>query len=255
MSEQNKYLFESDIIVNEYSTQDHLQNPEKTILNTLKGVLKNFRMLDIGVGGGRTTFHFGMLANEYIGIDYSKPMIDSCQKRFIGKENISFRVADVRKLDDFADQYFDFILFSFNGLDNIRHEDRLQSLRGIRRIIKNNGIFAFSTHNLNSVYKLYSFRPSRNPILTIKRFWSCVRFLLMNKFPWKMRKLNWSIINEEAYGFTVPQYYIRPSAQIEQLQDSGFGNMHLYSLDGTEISLEKINDAKDPWVYYLCSAL
>jgi ubiquinone/menaquinone biosynthesis C-methylase UbiE len=40
------------------------------------------KMLDIGVGRGRTTMHFAQAAEEYWAIDYSEEMIAACRERF-----------------------------------------------------------------------------------------------------------------------------------------------------------------------------
>ncbi|GBD51465.1 hypothetical protein BGM30_05580 [Microcystis aeruginosa NIES-298] len=39
-------------------------------------------------------------------------------------------MADARNLEQFADNYFDFILFSFNDIDYISHADRFLVLGG-----------------------------------------------------------------------------------------------------------------------------
>ena len=68
--ERNGNIWENDSIVKEYSIQTTLHKPEQTILNILKPILPNMKMLDIGVGAGRTTIQFAPLVKEYIGIDY-----------------------------------------------------------------------------------------------------------------------------------------------------------------------------------------
>jgi ubiquinone/menaquinone biosynthesis C-methylase UbiE len=40
------------------------------------------KMLDIGVGDGRTTMHFAQAAEEYWAIDYSQVMIAAYRKSF-----------------------------------------------------------------------------------------------------------------------------------------------------------------------------
>src|SRR2546430_7085903 len=92
--------------------------------------LAYMRMLDIGVGRGRTTAHFGSLVKEYTGIDYSPRMIEACRQQFrYAKVPFRFEVGDARDLHVFGDGVFDFILFSFNGLDAMtdRKSTRLNS--------------------------------------------------------------------------------------------------------------------------------
>lgn len=46
-------------------------------------------------------------------------------------ENISFKVCDVRSIDMFEDNPYDFRLFSFNDLDYIDHKGRMKALKEI----------------------------------------------------------------------------------------------------------------------------
>ena len=249
----NKKCFESTDIIRSYSGQTHLQKPEKTILNSLKNELNDMNMLDLGVGCGRTTIHFAKLVKEYFGVDYSKHMIEACKKRFPEEEKISFKVADARSLREFKDDYFDLVLFSFNGLDYINHKDRIKALEEIKRVLKNGGLFVFSTHNLNCLNKLYSIYYSPN---TIKLSWQILRYLiliLLNGSPKKLMKNEWVIINDGAHGFRSKTYYIKPQTQIQQLKKLHFIDIKLYSLDnGKEISASNLSEINDSWIYYLC---
>ncbi len=65
--------------------KSELQPPEKTILEMMQDKLGNMKMLDIGVGAGRTTVHFAPLVQEYVGIDYSENMIKACKSSFPNK--------------------------------------------------------------------------------------------------------------------------------------------------------------------------
>jgi ubiquinone/menaquinone biosynthesis C-methylase UbiE len=50
--------------------------------------------------------------------------------------NGDFRVGDARDLSQFEDESFDFVLFSYNGIDVISHPDRLRTSREIYRVLK-----------------------------------------------------------------------------------------------------------------------
>ncbi len=126
----NKKNYEIPEIVEYFAKEDFLQEPEKTILNMLKEELKNMKMLDIGVGGGRTTYYFAPLVKEYVGIDYSSGMIDACNNKYYNiNNNISFIQCDVRNMNIFENDTFDFILFSFNGIDSISFDDRIKGVK------------------------------------------------------------------------------------------------------------------------------
>ena len=72
--ECNKRVYESNALASRYAQQESLQPPEETIIGIVREELAPARMLDIGVGGGRTTERFSLLVNEYVGVDYSENM-------------------------------------------------------------------------------------------------------------------------------------------------------------------------------------
>jgi len=49
-----------------YARYSNLQPPEETILHLMLPSLPTARMLDLGVGGGRTTVHFANRVREYV---------------------------------------------------------------------------------------------------------------------------------------------------------------------------------------------
>lgn len=249
----NKRYHESDFAVNRYKMAKHLQKPEQTILNIFKNKLKNMKMLDLGVGGGRTSIHFARLVKEYVGVDYSKNMIEACKNRIPEGKNISFKVADARDLSEFENDSFDMVLCSFNGLDYISHDDRMIALNEIMRVLKNDGIFIFSAHNLNHIHRFFSFEWCKNPIrlacCIIKLFFR----LLLNGSPKKLQRKGWAIIKSEAIRFWLKTYYITPRSQIRQLNGVGFTIIRLFSLyNGNEINADRLEGINDPWIYYLC---
>ncbi len=100
--EGNKRVYNSEDVVSLFVPLTNLQKPEETILNELKNKLPNMKMLDIGVGAGRTTVHFAPLTKEYVGIDCSDNMIRECQKKFRNySKKVSFMTADARRYDNF----------------------------------------------------------------------------------------------------------------------------------------------------------
>ncbi len=124
MNDKNNQTYSTPLIVNYYQQLQQLQPAEATIIKRFEDKLPQMKMLDMGVGGGRTTKYFFPLVKEYIGIDYSAAMITACQERFINEEQkVKLKVGDARDLSQFEDNYFDFILFSFNGIDYISHAD------------------------------------------------------------------------------------------------------------------------------------
>lgn len=236
-----------------------LQPPERAILEIVRPDLSGRRMLDIGVGGGRTTLHFAPLVADYVGIDYSEEMIAACKARFTtDPDTLSFAHGDVRDMSAFPDDAFDFILFSFNGIDYISGEDRQVALEEIARVGKPGGLFCFSTHNLQSIDRIFNFR--KQFALHPKRFlrnlrnWVLARFVHNRDVDLRqIRSASYAVINDGAHGFSLRTHYIRPEEQVRQLEGY-FERIQVFSLEeGAEIvGLDRLRRSTDPWLYFLC---
>ena len=251
----NQQTFEIEEIVRTYASRDELQPPEASIMSQLRDQLPKWRMLDLGVGGGRTTAHFAPLVRHYVGVDYAQKMIAACRSRFPEFAE-AFHVGDVRSMPNFSDGSFDFILFSFNGLDYIPHEDRLRALREIRRVGAPGGRFCFSSHNLNTRLETTLGLPfTWHPLKLANRIVRYLRFQwLMIAFRYKRRTASHAVVNDGAHYFKSRTYYIKPDAQIGQLTQSGFTDIRVFSLaDGSEITdAGALRDSTEGWLYYLC---
>ena len=117
------------------------------------------RILDIGCGAGRTTIGLYELGYHLIeGLDLSEAMI--VQARRISKElkyDITFGVGDAACLG-YNDETFKAALFSFNGIMQIPgRENRIKVLKEIKRILKPEGFFLFTTHDRDSSKEYESF--------------------------------------------------------------------------------------------------
>ncbi len=239
-----------NFIAKRYGHHDDLQKPENTLLNVYKNDLSKAIMLDIGVGGGRTSVHFMPVVKQYVAIDYSPEMIGVCKNRFPENKDL-FSVGDARDLSSFDENSFDFVLFSFNGIDYISHQDRLKTFSEIRRVLKKDGLFIFSSHNLQSD-TLSKITWSINPIKTLETVSKFFYIRLSNKKIEALRREGYALIKDGGHFFKLENYYIKPRAQINQLTEIGFRNVKLYSLlSGIEI-VSGFEVVKDPWIYYSC---
>ena len=248
---ENISLFESKHIVKYYSgyLNGQLNKPETTILNIIEKHLPEMTMLDIGVGTGRTTYHFAKKVKEYIGIDYAKNMISVCKEQFAKfPPNVFFKVADARNMNELENHYFDFILCSFNGLDFISHEDRINALNEIKRVGKKGGLFCFSSHNLqnNDIFRINILKP-----LSIIRY---IVLSILNKEFYKKQQEKYTFIKGAGHLFRLNSYFIQPEEQIKQLHDIGFENIRVFDLhDGKEIESSSFSTLNDNYLYYLCN--
>jgi ubiquinone/menaquinone biosynthesis C-methylase UbiE len=250
----NQRVFENPRIVNYYrNLNDKLDNSEKFLLDSLKEKIKESKILDIGVGGGRTTPLLLNISRDYIGIDCSKSMIKASKEKF---PEIDFRVGDAINLD-FEDNTFKFVLFSYNGIDCLPHLDRIKALKEIFRVLEPDGLFLFSAHNRNApIQSLYKFTiPDEEfrgisilswPFLYLIKIWNYL----------KLRKgcvtnEDYEILNDSGHNYKTLTYYINPKKQVEQLLECGFVNIKCFDTNGLEIDLnEKYNCL---WHYYLSS--
>jgi ubiquinone/menaquinone biosynthesis C-methylase UbiE len=138
-----------------YAALDYLTPCEKLLFDTY--LKPGMSILDLGVGGGRTTPYLSAIAGKYVGVDYAEEMIAACRRKF---PSLEFAVGDAADLSQFVSMSFDAVVMAFNGMDYvIPDESRLDALREIFRVLKNRGILIFSSHNPRSILV----RPSWNP--------------------------------------------------------------------------------------------
>jgi ubiquinone/menaquinone biosynthesis C-methylase UbiE len=153
----------------------------------------------------------------------------------------------------FPDESFDFILFSYNGIDYVRLEDRPKVLQEMHRVCKLGGVICFSTHNLQSLEDLFFPQFSLNPL----KFYSMMkRYILLRYYNqnWKRYKhAHECELVDPALNFQLTTVYVTPEKQKCQLSDLGFKNIRVFSLfNGMNIlSNQKLNELTDPWLYYL----
>jgi len=145
--DQNLTVYNDPRVVAEYAAWEGLTDSEVYVFD--KYVTDGTAILDIGVGGGRTTPYLSRKASRYVGIDYSQAMIAACKKKF---PELEFHCDNAMNLRRFEDATFDIVVFSFNGIDNIRSvEERRSCFREVNRILKPGGRFIFSSHNAKAL--------------------------------------------------------------------------------------------------------
>lgn len=259
ISEINLKAFCKKTVAKFYS-EESLQKAEEAAINVVKEEIRGKKILEIGVGGGKTIRFLKQISNDYTGIDYSQEMVNECKRQF---PDVNVICCDARDMSSFNSDEFDFILCAFNGMDYVSHNDRLLILREVYRVLKKGGCFVFSTHNKNcSAFKLYispfatcmTHNPFISAILNPSDIPSrVVSFLRSTINHWRNNKYiihtdEYSIINDKAHNYSLMTYYITISRQKEQLINVGFNALpRIYDKNGEVV----INDCGDTWVYYL----
>ncbi|MBL8013666.1 MAG: class I SAM-dependent methyltransferase [Candidatus Omnitrophica bacterium] len=254
MTDSNCQTYGSPQTVNFYREQADLQLAEKSILSLISNRLSQMRMLDMGVGGGRTTLHFGHLVKDYVGIDYSQSMIRACHERF-SNPGISWKVCDARDMAVFKDGEFDFILFSYNGIDYVSPEDRKLVFKEITRLLSVSGVFCFSTHNIFYLENYLKIPRVKNPLYgwrLLQRYWQIRNLLKVDK---TFTHTRGAVIKDGGENFRVKTYYSHPQNQLDELRQWGFRQIRVFrETDGVEI--QDFNDIQavksQRWFYFLC---
>ena len=181
-------------------------------------------------------------------------MIETCETTFGGRwSNARFSVADVRDLGEFEAGSFDLVLFSFNGIDCIGHQDRLNALREIGRVCAPNGIFCFSSHNLHGLGQLYKLNNEEKAGIK-GRIRGTMRQILLRTENKPLRKLtsrDYAEVRDGALNFGIRNLYMKPALLITELRAPGFSVSEMYSFSGRSISPELVNDNSDLIIYYV----
>ncbi|MGK7888352.1 MAG: class I SAM-dependent methyltransferase [Leptolyngbyaceae cyanobacterium] len=255
---KNKSTYTATDIVDYYAGLNSLQPAEAAILAQLQPQLATMTMLDLGVGGGRTTLHFAPLVQQYVGIDYSPQMVAACQHRFRSFEHpVSFEVGNAIAMSQFADHSFDLVLFSYNGIDYVSHGDRLKILAEVTRVGKPGGYFLFSSHNLQALEQNLTWKKhlTLNPLelyinlVSLGIFWG-FNLSLSRQL---IRDSGYLIVRDDSHLFRLRTYYIRAAHQLQQL-DQDFSQVEIYpwNRQAQVSSLDDVALDTPLWLYYLC---
>jgi SAM-dependent methyltransferase len=231
-----------------YDRQDGLLPAERAILERLRPELDNKRLLDIGVGGGRTTRHLLEISRDYTGIDYAPQFVSLVRRKF--SLDTVFH-CDARDMRRFPDHGFDFVLFSFNGLDYVDHEGRLQALGEVHRVLAPGGAFVFSTHN-RSWSDVGKLPWQRSPRWRSGFVNDCLTALVQSGRRRRMKRLEqrtpeYAILNDLAHAYSLLHYHIAIPDQVRQLEALGFGDTVAYNMSGAAVR----DDTHDSTTYFL----
>ncbi len=239
MYQVNRSFYDAPQVVDNYAATTTLQRAEETILQRHRRELAGARLLEIGVGPGRTTPHIRGLVRQYVGIDYSAAMLAPCRQRY---RDAQLALCDGRMLA-FPTASFDAVYFCWNAIDDVDHADRQAMLAEIARALRPRGLFFFSTHNRlwkpKSPYTAF-YQPSKY----VRRI---INHLRHRKF--ERREEEYAIVNEPPGDFCTLTYFIDRRQQIAQLARHGFGEVEMVALDGRIIDADE--PCGDGWIYYV----
>lgn len=144
MEEINRQTWRNVWSLREYGRgEGHIDEGERVVLDLALATDGN-RMLDIGIGGGRTT---ALMRDRgsYIGIDYTAEMVEVARANHPG---LDLRHMDARDLGAFPDGSFDLVTFSYNGIDSVDPKGRMAIMHEVARVLVPGGLFVFSTFHM-----------------------------------------------------------------------------------------------------------
>lgn len=243
ITDKNLEVYNSKEVVSWYKLLQELAPVEKMIFETYKNVLKNGHVLDIGIGGGRTTKFLFPVSKAYTGIDYSENFIEVVSKSF---PNVC-RVMDARDLSAFEDTSFDFVNFSFNGIDYVNAEGREKVFKEIFRVLKPQGIFFFSTHNKN--HASFDVSPwlnkTNSAFINLKTFIKLLPYFGRKVKSKEVFEKEFAIINDSAHNYSLMTFYTSPSYLRTQLNETGFRQACFFDKQGQKKEDKNLED----WIF------
>lgn len=231
-----------------------LSPPERSLLSMFRGAWQDVDMLDLGVGAGRTAYTFSALTRRYVGLDFSPRMIE--QARRIVEENArtSFVVQDVRDLSPWHGQNFQLVLFSFNGIDAVDPTERRVVLSEVRKVIADDGVFAFSSHSLHALPFDTSLRrpalraPLSSAYRNLRRTLGLARAnrLVDLDRAWER---GWTLVRDDAHDFSLVLCYVSPEHQVAELAEVGFPSCEILDMKGRSVDMQA--PGRDPHLFYV----
>ncbi|MFV0444353.1 MAG: class I SAM-dependent methyltransferase [Planctomycetaceae bacterium] len=177
------------------------------------------RILDLGVGSGRTTAPLHNMGYHVTGIEYCADLVAAAAQLH---PEVDIRRGDARSLP-FPDAEFDAAWFSWNGIDYmVPFAERLQVLTEIHRVVRPGGVFLVSSHNaLGCLYRL-----TRPVGLTVRG----LQFLI-DQLTFERPLCSWYCRwRDDALG--KPLFYSAPPRrQVRTLKDCGWTVLDVQSVE------------------------
>lgn len=202
---------------------------ERAALERVTWEAKDQAILDLGVRGGRTVPLLRAISHDYVAIDCTPELVEACKTKY---PYVHVEHGDARDLSRFADASFKLVVFSSTGIDAVNPDDRAAILRGVHRVLRNDGILLFSTHNHEGpghrVMLSFGIRPTRNLVkLAVRVVRAAVRSIRTLHNYGCNSKLNWegdgySITNAAAHSHGLLIHYISLNRQLRELENAGF---------------------------------
>lgn len=134
---------------------------EVEIQHITKHLSDNKQILDLGCGNGYSTLMYASrFKSDFLGIDYSKPMIDSAKKlskKFNYKGNVNFEVSDVLN-PDLRESFFDIAITQRLLINLASEKNQIKVISNIHKALKPNGRYFMCEGTLQGHRRLNKLR-------------------------------------------------------------------------------------------------
>jgi SAM-dependent methyltransferase len=215
---------------------------EARVMDRIAGEVRGQPILDLGVGGGRTTPYLLSVSEDYVAVDYLAEMVSLTRSRYPG---VRVERMDARVLSPLADDAFGLVVFSYNGIDGVDHEGRRRIIAEVCRVLRPGGLFAYSTHNLD--HRLVA-RPrwepdwrrlAHNPLRLIRhlvRLPEKIRAYRRAR-DLTVRRDGWALLPQPGHDFRVMvSHYVSLGEALRELREGGFApEVEVYAASGARL--------------------
>jgi ubiquinone/menaquinone biosynthesis C-methylase UbiE len=246
-------------VVSRFATHGFTDAGEESALGAVEECARG-DVLDIGIGGGRTTELLAEGARSYVGIDISPEMLDLARRRFPHQDLREGNAVDLAGLPDAA---YDLVMFSFNGLDALDHRNRGAALAAMARVTRPEGRVLFSSLNLDGVsfderpwrvaggplsprFRYHLAQAARHPSTVFRSMqnYRRTRQEVEDGFGWGRRPLR-------AHEFRFVVHFATMEETVTEARDAGLEVVAAYSDDGSELAPTTAHTDAD-YVHFVC---
>lgn len=259
-AEKTRAYYNDPAIAANYGAEEYITDCERQLFSIY--VKPGMAILDIGVGGGRTSELLATGASRYVGIDYAPGMIRICQKKYPQWEYLESSATD---LSLFQDGGFDLVVMSFNMLDDmIPDENRWRCLRECHRVLRSGGLLIFSSHNPRAIIVRHNWKTAPGDAAAEK--WSRTSIIRrLSNFARELSSaIRASLDRSRSYALKAPffkgegymldtchlmTHFWVPRAVIRELSQLGF---RFITMQGDDYPL-KSHSLVTEWYYYVFS--
>ncbi|MEM1523655.1 MAG: methyltransferase domain-containing protein [Thermofilaceae archaeon] len=187
------------------------------------------RVLDVGCGTGIHSVELARRGYTVLGVDLSEAMISQAKAKTAGLENVSFMVADARRLE--LPCKFDAAIAMYGVISYFTSdEDALSFLRSVRGVLREGGCFIFDTWNALGVlekrvyYETPSthFRKRENMLAVKEELWriDVLDQVASANISWSVIDLKSGFVDVRSFELKLRLFTIRELKHL--LNDAGF---------------------------------